>query len=458
MKNKIGEQLFKQKVYFKSGITKELPHRISALKKLKESILINENEIIKALKTDLGKPLLESYTAEIASLIHEINTMLKNLKRWTKPTKTRGTILDFPSKNLIVKEPFGAALIIGTWNFPFQLTLSPLIGAIAAGNVAIVKPSEVSIECSKVINKIISEAFEKDFIAVEEGGIEVVSNLLDLPFDKIFFTGSPEIGKKIMMSASEHLADITLELGGKSPCIIDKDIDMDVVVKRVLIGKFMNVGQTCVAPDYIIIHESIKNQFIDSVKKYIKVFWGDHIITNPDYGRVVNSRHFNRLIELIDKDNILIGGKHNERELFIEPTFIDVKTLDSELMTQEIFGPLFPVLTYSSTDEIVKITDKTPNPLALYIFSKNNRLVDKLITLIPSGGVCVNDTISQILNNRLPFGGRGTSGGGNYHGKFSIEAFSHTRAVLKRGFKVDLPIKYPPFKNGHEMIKTYMLR
>ncbi len=458
MEGTINNLFATQKSYYNTGVTRNLDFRKRSLLKLKQSIIKNESLIVKALNKDLGKPPMEAYTAEIGTVIKEIMLLYKNLKKWTKPSKVNGTLLDFPSKGYKIKEPFGNILIIGPWNYPFELTLSPLAGAIAAGNTIIIKPSEISSECSKIINTIISDVFDEQYIAVTEGGRDVVEYLQEKPFDKIFFTGSPAVGKIIMRKAAVHLTPVTLELGGKSPCIIDKKVNIEIAVKRILFGKFMNNGQTCIAPDYLVVHESIKEEFLESVQKNIIRFWGTNIKGNPDYGRIINQKHFNRISSLFSSDEVLIGGKLDENSLFIEPTLIEVNDLNHPIMKEEIFGPVLPVLTYFSIDNILDIADKNPNPLALYIFSEDKRFVKSLIAAIPSGGVCINDTISQILNHHIPFGGKGGSGMGNYHGKYSIDTFSHMRSVLKKSMKIDIPVKYPPFKNNHEMIRKYVLK
>ncbi|MGL1894710.1 MAG: aldehyde dehydrogenase family protein [Spirochaetaceae bacterium] len=453
------EQLFNnQKEYFLSGETLDLSFRKSALKKLKESIIKHELDIVEALKKDLKKPLMEVYTAEIMNLIQEIKFMTKNLKKWTKPINVRGNFLDFPSKSQIIKEPFGSTLIIGTWNYPFELTFKPLIGALASGNVVIIKPSEHSPNCSRVINNIIKDAFDDNYVTVLEGDLDVVLELQDQAFDKIFFTGSTEVGKKVMEKASKHLTNVTLELGGKNPCIVDRDTNINVAVKRIIFGKFMNNGQTCIAPDYIIIHESLKDEFIKQAKQTINNFWSDDVKQCPDYGRIINEKQFNRLIKYLNVFPVLVGGDHDLDNLYIEPSLIEVTDLNSNIMVEEIFGPILPIVTFNNIDDLLDITKRDTNPLALYIFSNSNSFINTVINNVHSGGVCINDVISQILNHNLPFGGRGSSGIGSYHGKFSIKAFSHERSILKRSIKIDHSLKYPPYNNSHEMIKKYALK
>lgn len=447
-----------QREYFKSGETLSIEYRKNALIKLKKVIIDNEEEIIEALRKDLGKPLMESYTSEIGFILLEINTMLKKMKKWLKPKKVKSSFLDFPAKSYIVKEPYGTSLIIGPWNFPLQLALVPLVGAIATGNTAIVKPSEISIHSSEIMAKIINSAFDKKYIWVKEGGVDVVTELQNLPFDKVFFTGSPEVGKIVMRNASKHLSNVTLELGGKNPCIIDKGVNLEVTVKRILFGKFMNNGQVCVAPDYIFVHETVKDKFLDLLKENIEKFYGKDIKSSSDYGRVISKKHFNRLVDLYKNEEILHGGDSCHKSLFIEPTVISVRDIDSPALKEEIFGPMFPVIAYKEIEEIFSFTDKNPDPLALYIFSSDKKVIDRVIKRVPSGGVCINDTVSHILNHHLPFGGRGASGLGSYHGEHSIEAFSHNRAILKKSLKFDVAQKYPPYGDSYKLIKKFLVR
>lgn len=458
MKSEIKDIFNLQKEYFKSGETLSLEFRRIALLKLKGAIISNEEEIIDALKKDLGKPLLETYTSEIGFILLEINTMLKNMKNWLKPKRVKSSILDFPAKSYVIKEPYGTSLIIGPWNFPLQLTLVPLVGAIATGNTAIIKPSEISSHSSGVIRKIINSTFDRKYIWVKEGGVDVVTELQDLPFNKIFFTGSPEIGKIVMRNASKHLSNVTLELGGKNPCIIDKNVNLEVTVKRILFGKFMNNGQVCVAPDYVFVHESLRDKFLDLLKLGIDAFYGKDIRKSKDYGRIISKKHFNRLVDIYKNEEVLHGGDCCDKSLYIEPTVIAVRGIDSPALNEEIFGPMFPVISYKEIDDIYSFTDKNPDPLALYIFSNNKKLINKVIKRIPSGGVCINDTVSQIMNHNLPFGGRGSSGLGSYHGKHSIEAFSHKRAFLKKSLKFDISQKYPPYGDFHNKIRKFLVR
>jgi aldehyde dehydrogenase (NAD+) len=446
-----------QRKFFYSGQTLEYDFRINALLKLKKSIMDNEDQIIESLQKDLGKPLVEIYTNEILMAIGDINYAVKNLKKWMKPEKARGAFMTFPSRNLIVNEPYGLCLIIGPWNYPFQLTLVPLIGAISAGNCCIIKPSEISSHSSDVISKIINKTFNSSYLYSLRGDAKVSSFLLDQEFDKIFFTGSPNIGRIVMEKASKYLTPVTLELGGKSPCIIDKNIDLNLTVKRMLWGKVLNAGQTCIAPDYLIVHKNIKNDLYKTIRKQLNLFFGDQINKSPDYGKIINEKHFNRIKEYFKDGNIIIGGEYNDSSLFIEPTFIEVDDLSKPVMNEEIFGPVMPVIEYTKDEEVFNIIDRNRNPLSLYIFSSDKNSIRKF-SAIQSGMLCINNTVVNVTNHNLPFGGRGKSGIGNYHGKFSFNAFSHEKAVLNSSLKFDLKLKYPPYKDGHKYIKKFMIK
>lgn len=456
--SQISGIVLKQKEFFSTGRSKDVSFRLNALKRFKDVIIKNEQEIVAALEKDLKKPFLESYTSELGLIINEINYSIKNLKKWIKRESVKSTLMAFPSKSYVIKEPYGVALIIGPWNYPFQLTLAPLVGAIAAGNCCVVKPSEISRESSSIIKKLICEAFDENYIIVVEGGIEISKCLLEQKFDKIFFTGSPGVGKFIMEKAAKHLTPITLELGGKSPCIVDKGIDIDVTAKRILWGKFFNAGQTCVAPDYLIVNKEIKEVLYDSFKKWLKIFFTEHPESSPDLTRIINKNHFIRLRNYVKEGKIIIGGQMNENELFIAPTIIEVSGMNSPVMQEEIFGPVLPVVEYSRLEEVERIVGFNPDPLGFYIFSPDKKTVERLISNIPFGGGCVNDTISHLQNHHLPFGGRGTSGIGNYHGEYSFDAFSHRKSILEKGFTFDLSMKYPPYKNRHIYLRKFLLK
>jgi aldehyde dehydrogenase (NAD+) len=454
----IKKILNSQREFFATGKTLDINFRREALIKLKTALIASEEEIINALQNDLRKPLLESYTAELGMAINEINFAMKNLKKWVKPQKTKSPWLVFPARSYIIAEPYGVSLIISPWNYPIQLTLIPLIGAIAAGNCCVVKPSEYAKASENIVKNLIGHTFDSSYIAVIEGDEETGKYLLEQNFDKIFFTGSPRVGKIVMEKAARNLSSVTLELGGKSPCIVDKDVNIDVTAKRILWGKFTNAGQTCIAPDYLIVHKEIKERLYAAFKIWLKAFFTENPQESPDLGRIINRAHFNRLIGYLNAGRTIVGGNFSENDLYIEPTIIEVSDMNMPLLQEEIFGPILPVVEYSSLEDIESIIALNPNPLAFYLFSTDRQTVRHLIRKIPFGGGCINDTLSHAVNHHLPFGGRGASGIGSYHGRHSFEAFSYQKAVLEKGFGFDMNLKYPPYKEGHKYIKKYLLK
>lgn len=438
----ISKKYEKQKKFFNSGTSKSIQYRISSLKKLKKNISLNENEIINALKSDLGKSETETFFSEIALIYIEINLALKNVKRWSKKRKVSSSLINFLSSDYIVPEPYGVTLNISPWNYPFQLSISPLIGAVAAGNTVILKPSEFSSKTSEMIKKIIENTFEKGHVDVILGGPEIGSKLLDFSWDYIFFTGSTNIGKIIAQKAAINLTPTTLELGGKNPCIVDETANLKVASKRIVFGKFLNCGQTCIAPDFILVHESVKKDFTDKIIERIKKIYNEDVENSENYSRIINKKHFSRLIKLLEKDKIIYGGKNNPNSNFIEPTLIDGSNFNSSLMKEEIFGPILPVVSYSNKDELKKILDNYKDPLAFYIFSNDKKFSNELIKRYSFGGAAVNDTISQIVNHRLPFGGIRNSGLGSYHGKQSFKTFSFYKPYIVKSNIFDLNAKY----------------
>ncbi len=357
------------------------------------------------------------------------------------------------SESWVIPEPFGVALIIAPWNYPIQLSISPLIGAIAAGNTAIVKPSELTPTVSALIKRLLSNLYSEDYICVIEGGVQTSQILLDQPFDYIFFTGSVPVGKVVMEAASKRLIPITLELGGKSPSIVHEDANIDLAAKRIVFGKFTNAGQTCIAPDYLLVHKKIKHLFIQAVTKYIVQFYGEDPVNNPNYSKIVNERHFTRLLNYLKDGDILQGGKFDEKSHHIEPTLLTNTPLDSSVMQEEIFGPIFPIIDYSTIEEVIELVRSRPKPLALYLFTNNQKVEKQILSNLSFGGGCVNDTLMHIATPHLPFGGVGESGMGNYHGKNSFEAFSHSKAVLKQTNKFDFSFRYPSAKNGLKILR-----
>ncbi|HBB27731.1 MAG TPA: aldehyde dehydrogenase family protein [Clostridiales bacterium] len=453
--NSIKTIINNQKLYFSKEKTRDISFRKKQLEKLYKSIKQHENEILIALKSDLNKSAFEAYETEVGMVYEELKFMLKNIKNFSKPRRIKTPLMHFPSKSYQYQDPYGCVLIMSPWNYPFQLTLVPLIGAIAAGNCAVVKPSNYAKETSRVILKILSE-FPQEYIAVVEGGRDVNNALLEEKFDYIFFTGSPLVGKLVMEKAAQHLTPMTLELGGKSPCIIDKTAKIDLAAKRVAWGKLLNSGQTCVAPDYIIVHESIKNEFINALKKYIEVFYGKNPEKNPEYPKIINKIHFDRLSELINNSENVYGGKTNSETYQIAPAIIDNCQWDGLVMKDEIFGPILPIISYNDLDEIIKQINSRPKPLALYCFTESKTIENKILKSVLYGGGCINDTVLHLANPYLSFGGVGESGLGKYHGKESFYTFSHTKSVLKRGTSSDINLRYAPYKDNLKLIKKIL--
>jgi len=448
----------KQRQFFHNGASKKIAFRREALNSLKKAIIRNEQEILTALKDDMKKPLLESYASEIGLIIKEINFALKNLGKWAKKKRVKSTLLLFPSKSIILCEPYGVALIIGPWNYPFYLTFTPLVGAIAAGNCCVVKPSEISPASSTVIRKLIEETFSGEYIKAVEGDAETAKSLSEKKFDKIFFSGSSAVGKIVMQQAAKHLTSITLELGGKSPCIVDKGVNAYLTAKRILWGKFFNVGQTCIAPDYVMVHKDIKKALYVSFSKCLETFYGTDPEKSPDLGRIIDEKHFNRLQNYLNDGTVIAGGELDQEKLFISPTILEVTDTRTPVMQEEIFGPILPVIEFSRLEEVEDAVALNPEPLAFYLFSTDRGTVDRLIGNIPFGGGCINDTFSHFINHNLPFGGRGQSGIGNYHGRYSFDAFSHQKSLLVKGFRFDFGVKYPPYRDKHIFLRKLFLR
>lgn len=442
-----------QRAYFHEGHTLSVQGRIDNLRKLKSAIKDNEIKILDALKSDLGKSHYEGYLTEVGIILDEIDYTIKNIKKWSKPHKVRTSIANMPSKNFVYREPYGVTLIISPWNYPFQLTMAPLIGAIAGGNTAIIKPSRKSANTTKIITSIIESNFDSKFISMIKAGSGGNEEILAQKYDYIFFTGSVAIGKIVMESAAKHLTEVTLELGGKSPCIVDKDTNMELTAKRLTWGKFLNVGQTCVAPDYVFVHKDRKDELISLVKKNITQFFGEDIINSDDYGRIIDEAAFDRLVSYIDKDKVVFGGNYVREKKFIEPTIMDNITFDDPVMQSEIFGPIMPIITYENLDEVIQIINSRPKPLALYLFSKDKGNINKVLKNTSSGGMCVNETIMHVASSYLPFGGVGESGMGKYHGKNSFFAFTHEKAVVNKGFAIDISLRYAPFEGKMKLIK-----
>ena len=447
----VKDIIHKQRQFFATGKTKDVEWRIEQLRRLKQAIVDEQEAIINAVKADLGRPDFEAYF-ELAA-ISEINYALKHLKSWVKPKKVRAGIEQFPASAKIYPEPLGVVLIISPWNYPFQLMISPLTGAIAAGNCAVLKPSELAAHTSRAIADIIQKTFDPAYIAVVEGGVETSQQLLEEKFDRIFFTGGTAIGKIVMQAAAKHLTPVTLELGGKSPCIVDYDVDLNYAAKRITWGKYLNAGQTCIAPDYLLVHSRIKSELLIEIKKCVKEFYGDDPSKSPDYSRIISRRHLERLEPLLKDGEIAIGGQTKPEEKYIAPTVIDRISWESPVMQEEIFGPILPVLEYTDLTEAIAQINARPKPLALYVFSKDKQKQEQVLQETSSGGVCINDTVMQVGVSTLPFGGVGDSGIGSYHGKASFDTFSHYKSVLKKGFRLDPNWRYPPYKDKLSLLK-----
>lgn len=454
----IKESFESQKEFFNTGETKNIDFRINNLKKLKNIIIKNEDNIIEALKKDLGKSSFESYATEIGMVYDELNLHIKNTKKWAKTEKVKTPIIHYPAKSYIYKEPYGVALIIGPFNYPVQLLLSPLVAAMAAGNCAILKPSENTVNTALLLEKIINDNFDEKYIKVVNplGGKEVVSYLLDLKFDYIFFTGSIPVGKIIMKRAAENLIPVTLELGGKSPCIVDKDAKLEMSAKRVVWGKFINAGQTCVAPDYLYVHKDVKEKFLGYLVSEIKNQFGENIKESKDFNRLVNLRTIERLKSYISEGDIFFGGSYDEKELYFEPTILTNIKENSKVMEEEIFGPILPVLEFEDINKVISYVNKRDKPLALYYFSENQSNIEKVLNNTSSGGVTINDTIIHVASSHLPFGGVGASGIGSYHGKESFNTFTHRKSVVKRGTFMDIGVRYAPYKDKIKMLRKLM--
>lgn len=440
--------LKEHKDYFNSNKTKSIDFRLHQLEKLKEGILKYESKITDALQRDLGKHPFESYTTEIGFTLNSIAYTTRRLKKWAKPKKVNTPLALFPSRSIIAREPYGTVLIIAPFNYPFQLVIEPLIGAIAAGNCVVLKTSRDTPNVSAVIIEMIESIFDRQYIRVVQGGRETNTSLINAPFDYIFFTGSVSVGKIVMEAASKNLVPVTLELGGKSPAIVDKSADVKIAAKRIIWGKTINAGQTCVAPDYVIVNEDVKKALVEEMKKAIYDFYGTDVEKSKDFCRIVNIRQFNRLKDYLekDKDQIIFGGRINPDTLFIEPTLIEA-TWNSASMQEEIFGPLLPILTYRNLDDAIDSIRKLPKPLALYLFTSDKKVEGRIINSIPSGGVSINNTILHLVNPELPFGGVGNSGIGAYHGYYSFETFSHKKSILKTSTNINIPFIFPPYDN-----------
>ena len=448
----------KMRVYFKTGATKSYEFRKEQIQKLKITIQKYEIEIFEALNKDLRKSKEESYISENGFVLSEASSVIKHLKGWMAPQKVSTNWFNFPSKSFVMAEPLGVVLIISPWNYPLNLLFTPLIGAIAAGNCVVVKPSEMATATTAITKKIIEETFDKQYILFTEGdGATVVPELMsNFIFDHVFYTGSTAVGKIIYELAAKNLVPVTLELGGKSPCIIESDADVKVAAKRITMTKFLNAGQTCVAPDYLLVHESVKEKLVAAIIESIKKFFGDDVQKTPFFGRIINEKQFARIEKYLGNGKILSGGKTDKNDLYIEPTLLQITDTDNAVMQEEIFGPVLPVISFTNMQDAVKIIEQNKNPLAFYLFTASKEKETTWLNAVPFGGGCINNAALHLANDKLPFGGRGASGMGNYHGKFSFDTFSHKKAVMKTPTWFDPSIKYPPFTNRLNLFKKVM--
>ena len=454
----IKEIVQKQRSYFYTGATLPVEKRLDALKKLKTCIQKYEPLINEALKRDLGKSNFESYMCEVGLVLSELSYMIRHTPSYAKEKTVLTPLAQFASRSYKKPSPYGVVLVMSPWNYPFLLTIDPLIDAIAAGNTVVLKPSAYSPHTSRVIETIITECFDPQYVAVVNGGRAENNTLLNEHFDYIFFTGSQAVGKEVMRQASAHLTPVTLELGGKSPCIVDKSANLKLAARRIVFGKYLNCGQTCVAPDYIYCHEDVKEEFLSLVQKQIRKQFGKTPLDNHNYGKIINEKHFNRIQKLMDPDKIACGGTVRQETLQIEPTVMDNVTFEDAVMQEEIFGPVLPILTFTSMDEVIQKINSMAHPLALYIFTQNKALAQEIISECGFGGGCINDVVIHLATSEMPFGGFGESGMGSYHGAKGFETFSHYKSIVDKKTWIDLPMRYQPYRRIHDKLIHLFLK
>ena len=448
----------RQRAFFHTGTTLDVSFRIAALKRLQYMIRRHEKEIEAALLLDLKKSSFESYMCETGLVLDEIHYMLRHIRSFAKEQDVRTPLAQFCSRSYRKPSPYGVTLIVSPWNYPILLTLDPLIDAIAAGNTVILKPSAYSPNTSKLIEKMIRECFSPEMVAVVTGGRAENTSLLEEHFDYIFFTGSQNVGREVMRKSSAHLTPVTLELGGKSPCIVDESADLKLAARRIVFGKYLNCGQTCVAPDYICCHSSVKDAFLAEVKKQISLQFGEQPLSSSNYGKIINEKHFHRISGLIDHDKVIFGGHNDRNTLRIEPTVMDHVTYEDKVMQEEIFGPVMPVLTYNSLDELIGKINSMPHPLALYFFTRDKVAARKVTSQCQFGGGCINDTIIHLATSEMPFGGFGESGMGGYHGREGFRTFSHYKSIVDKKTWLDLPMRYQPYKRINDKLIHFFLK
>lgn len=456
--NEIKKIIDKQRNFFYTSVTLNVNYRIKALEKLKTCILQYEERINEAIKKDLGKSSFESYMCETGLVLSEISYMLKHIKSFSGEKKVHTPLAQFHAKSYKKPSPYGVVLIMSPWNYPFLLTIEPLVDALAAGNTIVLKPSAYSPHTSEIIKRIIHDCFDEEYVAVITGGRAENTCLLKEHFDYIFFTGSQSVGREVMKSASANLTPVTLELGGKSPCIVEKSANIKLAAKRIVFGKFLNCGQTCVAPDYIICDSDIKNKLISEIKKQIVLQFSSNPLANNDYGKIINEKHFNRVSFLIDKEKVVFGGNTDKEMLKIEPTVMDNVTFEDAVMKEEIFGPVLPVLTYDSLDSAIQRINLMAHPLALYLFTSDKQVVKTVTAKCGFGGGCVNDTIIHLATSEMGFGGFGESGMGAYHGKDGFDTFTHYKSIVNKKTWLDLPMRYQPYKSLNDKLIHFFLK
>lgn len=455
-KEAVQQLLAAQRAYFASGQTKELKFRKTQLLKLKKMLIEHEDAIIEVLHKDLGKHEFEAYATEIGFVLVELDKTLAKLNKWAKPQKVKTPPFLYVASSSVQAEPYGNILIIAPWNYPVQLMIAPLIGALAAGNTAILKPSEFSVHTSALLADLLNKTFDANYVKVVEGAVEETQALLQEKFDYIFFTGSTKVGSIVYQAAAKHLTPVTLELGGKSPCIVDHDVHLDYTAKRIVWGKFINVGQTCIAPDYLLVDQKIMPALIEKLKYYIHKFFGEDPQQSDALGRIINHRHFDRLLSYLEDGTIIEGGQHDRDNRYIAPTLVVDVSKDAKIMQNEIFGPILPIFPYGNLKEAVDLINQGDKPLALYLFTKNKKKVDMVLEQTSAGGVTINDTLMHITNAALPFGGVGASGIGAYHGQHSFDLFSHKKPILHRSFLVEEPVRYAPYKLKRNWLRKLM--
>lgn len=453
----LKEIIKKQREFFATGKTRDVRVRKEYLKKLKDAVKAHEKDIIDALYSDFRKPVLETFVSETGTVLVELSEAICRVKKWSKPQRACTPLTHLPGKSRVYPEPYGVVLVISPWNYPFNLAMAPVIGALSAGNTVILKPASASPCTGKILEKILSEVFPPEYVKVLPGE-EVKKTLLDYEYDYIFFTGGPEVGREVMEKASKYLTPVTLELGGKSPCVVSDDADIAVAARRISWGKFFNCGQTCVAPDYLLVTEKVKPQLFEAMKKEIKAFYGENPKISPDFSRIINDKHWARIEKLLRKGKIITGGETDAATRYIAPTIIDNVKPSDPVMQEEIFGPVLPVITVKSMDEAVKFINERPKPLALYLFTKSNKLKKRFLDETSFGGGCINDTLMHFPNNHMPFGGVGLSGMGSYHGKKSFDTFTHYKSVFHNVNWFDFPVRYAPYKDSAMKLLKMVMR